>query len=197
MSFPIDVTIPAANNDPADDQPLMQQNFANISSFLAVDHIAPGTIGDGFHKQITYFTENIPGAVTDPVSIGFTANAALLPSTSNSATTVAQEFYKNNNGIFPTSALRAFALFTNAPGPVIPISNGFNVVSINNATAALMQTYTITLTAGATNGTNFLVLVTVSNNAVVYTYSVAANVITLILNVAAIPLLVNVAVLQI
>jgi hypothetical protein len=54
MSFPINVNIPAANDDPADDQPLMMANFANISGYVSVDHVAPGAVNNGFHKQSTY-----------------------------------------------------------------------------------------------------------------------------------------------
>lgn len=51
MSFPIDITIPNAPNDPADDQPLMKQNFVNIDGFLSVDHIDPGSSNNGKHLQ--------------------------------------------------------------------------------------------------------------------------------------------------
>jgi hypothetical protein len=52
MSFPINTNIPAAGNDPADDQPLMQQNYANINSFLAVDHVEAGAVNNGYHNII-------------------------------------------------------------------------------------------------------------------------------------------------
>lgn len=62
MSFPINTGIPAANNDPADDQPIMQQNFANISGFLSVDHVAPGTsLTAGYHQQVHLLNESAPG----------------------------------------------------------------------------------------------------------------------------------------
>lgn len=66
MSYPINPNIPNANNDPADDQPVMQQNFANINSYLQVDHTNPAqNPGAGDHKQVTFFSPNPP---TSPVS---------------------------------------------------------------------------------------------------------------------------------
>jgi len=66
MTFPIDVNIPAANNDPADDQPLMQQNYANINSYLQVDHTNPAAVGAGQHKQVTFNSTNVPSVPTTP-----------------------------------------------------------------------------------------------------------------------------------
>lgn len=64
MSFPINTGIPATNNDPADDQPQMQQNFSNINGYLSVDHVEPGTVGDGFHEQVTMNSNNVPSLPT-------------------------------------------------------------------------------------------------------------------------------------
>lgn len=69
MTFPIDPNIPAANNDPADDQPLMQQNFSNINQYLQVDHTNPSGTGAGRHARVTFNANNVPGGfpVTPPV----------------------------------------------------------------------------------------------------------------------------------
>lgn len=61
MSFPINTGIPAAGNDPADDQPEMLKNFNNINGFLSVDHIAPGTTNNGYHQQVHLINEAAPG----------------------------------------------------------------------------------------------------------------------------------------
>lgn len=50
--YPIDENIPAAPNDPADDQPLMEQNYANIKGYLAVDHVPAGSANNGYHTVI-------------------------------------------------------------------------------------------------------------------------------------------------
>lgn len=161
MSFSIDVTIPNAPNDPSDDQPKMKQNYANISGFLTVDHVDPGAPGNGFHKQVTYFTENTPAVPLDPTSVSFTANATLLlPIATSSATTIAQEFFRNANGIFPISCIRAFGSFvtTGVVGP-ITVSNGFNV----NGISFLAGVYDVTLEPTSTNGNNVNVFITTSN----------------------------------
>jgi len=140
--FPIDGTIPAANNDPADDQPIMQDNFANTKGFLTVDHIAPGTNSSpnfaGFHKQVTYSSSFLPAAPVNPRGISFTANSAsadplFTGHTTNSASPVVQNFFRNSNNIFPMTAVRAFGLLQLNTSPVEPgfltILNGFNIHS--------------------------------------------------------------------
>jgi hypothetical protein len=57
MSFPINTNIPAAGNNPSNDQPLMQQNFLNINGFLGVDLTGPGTGSAGQagqHNQVRF-----------------------------------------------------------------------------------------------------------------------------------------------
>lgn len=68
MTFPIDGTIPAAGHNPSADQPLMQANFANIESFLDVDHQDAGTVGAGNHKQIRFSINQAAPALTNAVS---------------------------------------------------------------------------------------------------------------------------------
>lgn len=63
MSYPIDTTIPAANNFPGDDQPKIQANFASINGYLSVDHVNPGDTNNGFHKKVTF---NAP--IADPAT---------------------------------------------------------------------------------------------------------------------------------
>lgn len=69
MSFTYSPSIPAANNDPADDQPLMQQNFASTSGLINVDHVGFNTAGGGRHNQVTFDSNNVPAIfpVTPPV----------------------------------------------------------------------------------------------------------------------------------
>lgn len=78
MTYPINTNIPNANDYPGDDQPGMQTNFSNISGYLTVDHVQPGTSGDGFHKQVTFNSNNVPvPAVSPPVL--FTNTVSGLP----------------------------------------------------------------------------------------------------------------------
>lgn len=64
MSFPIDITIPNAPNDPADDQPKIKDNFANINSFLSVDHISPGAVNNGKHLQVQLISQAPPAFIS-------------------------------------------------------------------------------------------------------------------------------------
>lgn len=66
MTYPINVNIPAAANDPADDQPEMKTNFSNINSYLQVDHTNPAATGAGQHKQVTFNSNNVPSIPTSP-----------------------------------------------------------------------------------------------------------------------------------
>lgn len=53
MSFGYNPNTPVSSNDPADDQPDMQTNFASIDGFVAVDHVGFNAISGGTHKQVT------------------------------------------------------------------------------------------------------------------------------------------------
>lgn len=59
--FPFDTTIPAANNDPSADQPIMLQNNISTAGIIAVDHIGFGVANGGTHKQVTLTNEPAPG----------------------------------------------------------------------------------------------------------------------------------------
>jgi hypothetical protein len=63
MTFPYNLNIPAAGNTPANDQPLIQQNFASIGGWVKVDHVAFETNpGAGTHEQITFnANQSAPG----------------------------------------------------------------------------------------------------------------------------------------
>ena len=156
MTYPIYTNIPAANNDPADDQPLMQINNANIAGYLGIDHVAPGALGDGFHQHVTYYNKFPPVApIIGQVAIGYTnvgiANAA-----------VPENFYTNASGTFPLSCVKAFGSFdTQAPGAV-PLINGYNITSITGTTATH---YDVVTTAGAISGNNVVIFATCSTTA--------------------------------
>ena len=173
MTFPIDVNIPAANNDPADDQPLIQQNFANINGYLQVDHTNPAAIGAGQHEQVTFNDKNIPGVQTDPTSTLYTD--------SGSASSISQLLYKNQNITLPVSALRAFGVFASTAviGPLTML-NEYNVSSAattNNSP----RTFQINLTTNAVSSNNAVVLINASYSLTPpnINYSLAGGVLTL------------------
>jgi hypothetical protein len=64
MTFPINTNIPNAQNYPGNDQPGMRTNYANISGFLSVDHVAPGSLSAGYHQIIHLNTQ-----LADPAMI--------------------------------------------------------------------------------------------------------------------------------
>lgn len=161
--YPINVNIPNSPNDPADDQPEMKKNYANTAGFLQVDHVAAGTNpGAGFHKQVTYNSPNIPAAIVSPtISVGFTADAANLGGrATNRASPIVQEFFRNQNGIFPTMGVRAFGniqvVFGGNPTPQT-INNAFNVTSVNRTTPGV---YLVVLENNCTNSTFYSVVCT-------------------------------------
>lgn len=105
--YPINVNIPNAPNNPADDQPIMKQNYANISGFLAVDHIAPGTATTaGIHNQVRLPNKTAPG---------FAPGAGVL--FANLGNGNSWPFWQNAKGTFP--------LLGSATAPVTP---GFAVL---------------------------------------------------------------------
>lgn len=89
MTYPIDTTIPNAPNDPADDQPKMKDNFNNINSYLSVDHIVPGAVNNGYHKQVHLINEAAPGLVG--------ADGVLF---ANAVSGISWPFWQNSSGTF-------------------------------------------------------------------------------------------------
>lgn len=144
-SLPYTTTIPAAGNDPADDQPLMQTNYASINTLIGVDHVSFAGPGYGEHEQVTFNNKNTPSTPTDPVSV--------LSTASGTASSVSQLTYTTQNAVLPLSCVRAFGL---ANGGGIVSSQSFNVSSVVRTGAG---TYVVTLVANAVSSANFAVLV--------------------------------------
>lgn len=176
MTFPIDVNIPSTNNDPADDQPLIMQNFANINGYLQVDHTNPAALGAGQHEQVTFNNKNIPGIQTDPTSTLYTD--------SGSASSVSQLLYKNQNATLPVSAVRAFGVFAApvATGAITAL-NEYNIASAAAGVAGSVTTYQITLIANVITGNNAVVLITLdtttSATPQAYNYTLVGGVLTI------------------
>ena len=107
MTFPINTTIPAAGNDPSIDQQPMQTNFANINSYLGIDHTTPGTNpGDGQHNQVTFHINQAAPSMANAVS-GLFANSA----------TGSQLFFQNASGILQITNSSLLATAGNAMFP--------------------------------------------------------------------------------
>lgn len=144
MSFTYNNAVPAAPNNPSNDQPDMLTNAQSIASIWSVDHIGFNASNGGTHLQTTFISKNTPAAQTDPSSTLFTA--------SGTASTVAQLKYRNQNGTFQISPIAAWA-FCDSTG-AIQGGQSVNVVSVvHNSTG----NYTVTLTSNAVTGSNFAV----------------------------------------
>lgn len=166
MSFPYNTDIPAANNDPSDDQPLMRQNTNSINSLIAVDHVTFGNATGGQHNKVTFPNVNAQGAQVDPASVMYTeAGAESLYS---------QVKYRNQGSAFPLNIVKAYGVyrFTNgSPGTIAAIgSQNFNITGVptasNTATASRTMNFTIDIaSAGIPAANNNVgVLVCVQNS---------------------------------
>jgi len=66
-NYPFNTLIPAAGNNPSNDQPLMQTNNASTNSIIGTDHLTFGTASgnqtDGMHTIIHLPTQSVPSAI--------------------------------------------------------------------------------------------------------------------------------------
>jgi len=146
MTFTYNPNIPATNNNPSVDQPDMLLNTQAIEDIIAVDHISFNTANGGTHKQVTFNNVAAPGAQTDPQSVLYTS--------AGTASTKAQMFFRNENGIFQASPIKAWG-FADSGGNIIG-SQSLNVASI---TPAGTGRYNVVLTANAVNSNQFAIKV--------------------------------------
>lgn len=52
--------IPAANNNPSNDQPLMQTSNQSVNDLISEDHVTFNVSNGGLHKQIRFNANNVP-----------------------------------------------------------------------------------------------------------------------------------------
>jgi hypothetical protein len=149
-NFTYTTGIPATNNNPSNDQPNMQTNNDNNALIWDVDHVGFNAANGGTHDQVTFSSKNTPGAQTDPVSTLYTG--------SGTASSVAEVSYRNQNGTFLMSGIKAFALCSSSG---ITNSQSSNVTSVVRNSVG---NYTITLTAGAVASNSFIVIVSCSSS---------------------------------
>lgn len=171
MSFQTYITgIPAANNNPSNDQPNMLTNTNSIPVVLAVDHHAFNDNNGGYHKQVTFSEENIPGgAPVDPQSILFTAQASSLTQAVNPQTAQAQLFYKNSNGIFLSTSIRAMAAISFTPS----LNNAFNISSVNASGGGTV--FKFNLVANCVNGITYFPIWSTTTSQTITNISKTAN----------------------
>lgn len=145
MPFIYDETIPAANNNPSSDQPVMQANALAITQLIAVDHVTFNSADSGKHEQVTFAALGGKNETQLFTQAGVANNQPDLK-------------FTNPNATFPINSLRAYGLFSiqeGMPNPTISIlgSQSFNIASQTgiNLTTSRAQ-FTITVSANATTG---------------------------------------------
>lgn len=164
-NFSFNANIPGANNDPADDQSLMQTNFSSTSGIVAIDHVGFNTANGGQHLQVTLPGNNVPGAQSGLASTIY-SNAGTAHNTTS------QLFFKNADVAYQISPVRAWG-FCNTGGVIA--SQSVNVTSVSRSGAG---NYVVTLTAGAVTTSNFAVIVSSTMNSAVTGGSIAGYTIT-------------------
>jgi hypothetical protein len=204
MGLNYNLNIPYMNNNPSNDQPLMEQNFNSINTIIAQDHQTFSSPNYGLHNQCTFPNQNVPGSLpTDPEAIAYPG-----PGVVNSSHT--QYFWANSQAKFPLSAIRAFANFTTlaaAAGPARDVTTNLSwnvtgpITQLNNGLGTGQQ-FAITLTTNAVNTGAILVFVCSDKSTSLTTstfpaYSYAAPVLTVNTTTGPAGTLVNVLVLQI
>lgn len=161
MSFTYVQDIPFPTNSPSNDQPIMRTNTNSIYNIWEVDHFTFDESPQGTHKQITFSTENVPGAQTDPASTLYTD--------SGTASTNAQMFYRNADTIIPVSLIKAYGVF--ASNGATSGSQAYNLSAVQNVGPI---TYTLTVPANVLTGTDYAVLLTPRNAAYICQYNITS-----------------------
>lgn len=136
--------IPAANNSPAQDQPDMLTNTGAVFNIWDINH-------NGFNKLAavpggTHTKVDIP-LFTNPTLVAGAQSSVIYSKAGTADPTHAQAFFKNPFGDFLLSSVRAFGVFTTSAPGVIPLDNGFNIVSIDQFAGS---SWKIVLTPNAT-----------------------------------------------
>lgn len=156
MSFTFNTGIPAAGNNPSNDQPIMQANNVATDGILNVDHISFNANDGGTHKQV-HLT-----AFTNPtvINTGVTTEGSVIYSAAGVADTAraACKFKNDRNIPYVLNLIKAWAYVDGATGNIIS-SQSMNVTSTTRTSAG---NYSIVLDANTVTGTNFSVLVSSS-----------------------------------
>lgn len=169
--------IPAAQNNPSNDQPNMKVN--NDSNYLIwdVDHYGFEDNNGGQHQWVTLPKLTTPATQVDPSCVIYTANG--------STGSHPQAFLKNSQASFPMSALRAFGTFNSVHAlGAVSVLNSYNVSAVACTVAGgSSTTYTITLTNNCTDSNNIVFLSSYSKGSIPnFDWSYVAPTITITVN---------------
>lgn len=188
--------IPDGPHSPSADQPNMKTNTNSIDDIINVDHYSFGVGNDGQHKQSTYPNFASPGAIVDPASLIYTLTGVAGPGH-------AQAYFKNSQGAFPISAIKAIANFScltsTSSGAIAPASGAsVNVTGITQ-TGGVTGTWVLALNANTINSNAAAVFIFTSAPTTILSYSpnFAANQLTITFQGPFTPRTVNVMILQV
>jgi hypothetical protein len=148
--YSFDTLVPDASSRPSTSPANFQTNFTSINGWNAVDHYGFKNNFGGYHKQVTF-----PDFITTPSSLGTTVSVA-YEKAGVADTTHPQLYWTNAVGNFLLSGLKAFAN-CNGSGTILG-SQSINIASISGSAGD----YTINLTTGAVQSSNYSVLITCS-----------------------------------
>ena len=154
-NFVYTVGIPDAPNDPSADQPNMKVNNDSNDGIWKIDHYGFRNNNGGYHKQTTY-------PLTKTVSGNPNQLSTVYADQGVDSTAVSQLFYKNFQGTFPLSMVRAFGTFPAVPGA--GVTNATSYYNINPAISFTGGDYTVVLAANATSSDEITVLLTLSDS---------------------------------
>jgi hypothetical protein len=157
-NFLFNSSIPATNNNPSDDQPIMQSDNSSIEGIWEEDHIGFNADGGGTHLQM-----RMRQFSTDITPVGSATEASVYYAAAGIADVVrAQAYFKNVLNIpLPISCIKAFGVFTTSNSAPPPLDNSFNCTISGQG-----NTYTITLTTNVVSGNNVIVFLNCANGSV-------------------------------
>lgn len=151
MSFTFSTTVPAASNNPSNDQPTMLANNVSTAGIIAVDHIGFNTAsGGGQHAQV-YLNANLDGYI--PLPPNPSSNDSIVFSNPGIASTNAQLYLTNSISTVQLSGIRAWG-FCNSGGV---IAN--QATNVQNVTRLAAGKYTVQLVSNSVTSSNFAVIV--------------------------------------
>lgn len=151
-AFIYDDSVPAVNNDPTDDQPVMLQNAISLGDIWDVDHIGFNANNGGTHAKVTFPNVFSPGNQPFPQSVIYSGNGINQ-----------HALYRNSAAAFDMTAIRAYGVFTMSSGfgpGTVPLETGVNVVT--PITKNSLNDYTIQLISNVATGSNVAVFISTS-----------------------------------
>lgn len=177
-NFAYQTGIPATNDNPSDDQPPMLINNDNNFAIWNEDHRGFAQQDGGTHRFQRYLSFSSPallvnGANADEPSVAY-------PNAGGADPTRAQYYFLNSNNQYCATLIRSFGVFTStgAPGPSIQLNN-LNVISVVEANTP--RRWIITMSPGAVIGSSAAVFINVDSSPLNFnfSYTLAANILTI------------------